>query len=256
MTLHSEELVVECIDICKRFGTRYALRNINAQVGRGTVTAIVGSNGAGKTTLLKILATLLKPSAGVARILGVDVLKNPHQIKNILGYVSSEERSFYWRLTGRQNLNFFARLYGLDRSVSNRRIDALLEALGFEGLAEVPVRECSSGMKQVLGIVRGMLHDPPVLLLDEPTRSLAPDTAIRARQLIRQEAEKGRRTVLIASHNLGEVESIADEIFILHGGVIQASGSLRSLCLSAAVEQESNLERVFQYYIEKSDKIL
>jgi ABC-type multidrug transport system ATPase subunit len=254
-SLH-EDVAIECIDLNKNFGKRTALQSISLRVGQGMVTAVVGSNGSGKTTLLRILATLLLPSGGTARVLGRDVQREPLLIKRRIGYVSSEERSFYWRLTSRQNLHFFAGLHGISELERGRRIDALLKAVGLEEIADVAVRECSSGMKQVLGLIRGMLHDPPVLLLDEPTRSLAPDIAKRVQHMIRQAAEADRKTVLIASHNLIEVEHIADEIIILHRGVIQASGTLAQLCLSAGISQGGSLDQVFQHYIEKPEASL
>jgi ABC-type multidrug transport system ATPase subunit len=248
-----EDVAIECIDLNKNFGRRTTLQSISLRVGQGMVMAVVGSNGSGKTTLLRILATLLLPSGGTARILGLDVQRDPLQIQRRIGYVSSEERSFYWRLTSRQNLHFFASLHGISQAERDRRIDALLKAVGIEEIADIPVRECSSGMKQLLGLIRGMLHDPPVLLLDEPTRSLAPDIARRVQHMIRQAAEADRKTVLIASHNLIEVEHIADEIIILHRGVIKASGTLAQLCLSAGVTHGGGLEQIFQHFIENPE---
>jgi ABC-2 type transport system ATP-binding protein len=245
---------IECSGLSKDFGGRKALGALNLQAPPGTVMALVGSNGAGKTTLMKILATLLVPSRGAARVLGCDVAVDPFWVKSRIGFVSSEERSFSWRLSCRQNLDFFGALHGLAKEVRTRRMEALFQAVGLEGIADLPVQECSSGMKQVLGLLRGLLHDPPVLLLDEPTRSLAPDVALRVRRMIRREVESHGKTVLIASHNLSEVESMADRIAILHRGEILAAGTLAALAEQAGQARQGNLEALFQHFVhERAD---
>jgi ABC-2 type transport system ATP-binding protein len=239
---------IECIAISKEFEKKAVLRDISLRVDHGSVLALVGSNGAGKTTLLKILATLVTPSSGKASVCGVDVQGNPFGVKARVGFVSSEERSFYWRLTGRANLQFFAALYGLSGKDRDRRIDRLLDLVNLGESAHVRFREYSTGMKQSLAIARGMLHDSPVLILDEPTRSLSPDVADRVCGLLRAQAVEGRKAVLVASHNLGEVERIADAIAIMHRGAIRATGSLAELHLQAGLTNGRDVGAVFSHF--------
>ncbi|MDY6971711.1 MAG: ABC transporter ATP-binding protein [Thermodesulfobacteriota bacterium] len=244
--MSAKKKAIECLSLHKTFGGKPVLEDISFEVGEGTVLGLVGPNGAGKTTLLKILATLVLPSTGKALICGRDVTVNPIQVKKRLGIVFSEERSFYWRLTGFQNLRFFASLHNLNRKDRAARINELLEAVGLGEKGHVRFREYSSGMKQALGIARGMLHDPPILLLDEPTRSLSPDIAGKVRKLIRDKAEEEGKTVLIASHNLKEVEHLADRIAVIHQGSVRAIGTAQALKGQCGLSQSSDLEMVFE----------
>lgn len=241
-------LAIECINLEKSFGKKPVLQNINFKIKSGTILAVVGPNGAGKTTLLKILATLITPSAGNALVCGEDVNINPLTVKKMIGFVSSEERSFFWRLSGRQNLNFFAALHKIDKTESNNKIDALLRAVGLGEKGHVRFREYSTGMKQALGISRGMLHDPLVLLMDEPTRSLSPDVASTIRELINHKVRHEGKTVLISSHNLKEVEDMADRIAIIHQGAIKAIGTLSELRTHAGFSQPADLDAIFKYF--------
>lgn len=247
----SERFAVECVNINKSFGDKNVLHDINLRVKPGTIMALVGPNGAGKTTLLKILATLIAPSGGRAFIGGENVADNPIDIKKKMGFLSSEERSFYWRLTGRQNLKFFASLYDIRGKDKNKRIDEVLTSVGFYNDADTRFREYSTGMKQTLGIVRVLLHDPSVLLLDEPTRSLSPDVAKRIRKLILKKAKDEGKTVLISSHNLSEVEKLADSIAMLDHGVIQSVGTMDELKKLAGISVSANLNAVFEYFTGK-----
>lgn len=243
-----EKPAIECISLKKAFGKRIVLQDIHLKIKQGAILALVGPNGAGKTTLLKILATLVVPSDGRALVCGKDVTINPIQVKKMTGFVSSEERSFYWRLTGRQNLNFFAALHNINGKERNRKINALLETVGLEKKSHVRFREYSTGMKQALGIVRGMLHDPPVLLLDEPTRSLSPDVARRVRDLINNKAGKEGKAILIASHNLKEVEDLTDRIAIIDHAAIKAMGTVSELKAEAGFSQSTDLETLFEHF--------
>lgn len=236
---------IECRDLSRTFGTRKVLDQLRFSVKAGSITALVGSNGAGKTTLMKILATLLVPTSGLATVAGLDVTMDPQRVRRCIGYVPSEERSFYWRLTVRQNLEFFAAMHGLAPAAARRDCDSHLEALSLLGRADTRFGELSTGMKQALGIIRGLLHDPAVLLLDEPTRSLSPDLAQRAWGLLRRQAVDKGRTILIATHNLGEAQGGAEEVAVLHQGRIQACGPLARLHGEAGLAGDPNLERLF-----------
>ncbi len=252
------QLVVECRGLTMLFGKRReraVLRDIELNVMRGSLLALVGTIGAGKTTLLKILAGLIPPSSGMARVCGEDVSRNPMRVKRLVGFAPSEERSFYWRLTGRRNLAFFADLHGIHGVRREQRIDMLLDAVGILEWGDTVFREYSTGMKQVLGIARAMLHDPPVLLLDEPTRSLSPDTAGRVREYLRAQAKKKEKTIIIASHNLDEVKTTADEVAILHRGAMPIVGNLARLTAGVDPAHREGIESIFGHFTrrEKSE---
>ena len=146
---------IQCVGLKKAFGNRLALQDIHFSVKEGNIFALVGPNGAGKTTLLKILASLIVPTGGRALVCGHDVIRNSIQAKRKIGFVPSEERSFYWRLSGQQNLRFFASLHNIHGKERNRRVNATLEAVGLEDKGQIRFSEYSSGMKQALGIARG-----------------------------------------------------------------------------------------------------
>jgi len=239
---------IQCIGLKKTFGNKLVLQDIGFSINEGHILALVGPNGAGKTTLLKILASLIIPTRGKALVCGHDVIRDPIQAKRKIGFVPSEERSFYWRLSGIQNLRFFAGLHHIRGKERDSRIMAAVEAVGLQDKGPVRLREYSTGMKQALGIARGILHDPPVLLLDEPTRSLSPDVAKKIRELIHQKAKNEGRTVLVSSHNLREVEALADHIAIIHQGVITALGSLSDLKTREGLSSSTDLDTLFNHF--------
>jgi ABC-2 type transport system ATP-binding protein len=239
---------VHCRDLGKTFRSATILRDIHLAVPQGSILGLVGPNGAGKTTLLKILATLVTPSSGDAFVCGRHVVKEADAVRRMIGYVSSEERSFFWRLRGRDNLLFFASLQGVTGRDAHRRIDRVLTEVGLTGMGSRRFHEYSTGMKQALGIARGMLHDPPVLLLDEPTRSLSPNVAREVRALLRRQAETEGKTILISSHNLKEVEDLADQVAILHQGVLRAIGALAELKAEAGTASSADLDTLFDHY--------
>jgi ABC-2 type transport system ATP-binding protein len=226
---------IECRHLSKAFGRQSVLESINLQVEPATLFALIGPMGAGKTTLLKILATLITPSEGTALINGVDVRKNPFEVRKMIGLITSEERSLYWRLTGRQNLRFFASLHGLKAKEMRERIEDLMREVGLSEKADTRVRMYSSGMRQALGIARGMLHDPPVLLVDEPTRSLSLDITRKVQELLLRRVRKEGKTVLMSSHNLTEIERLADRAAILNHGKIGPCGKPTDI-LSEAIK--------------------
>ncbi len=244
-----DDFALECDGIEKTFGRKAVLRGISLRIRKKAILGLVGPNGAGKTTLLKILSGLIPASRGEAKICGRDLGVDARGAKGLLGFVSSEERSFYWRLSGRDNLKFFAALQGISGRERSRRVDGLLEELGLEGQGGVRFQEYSSGMKQALCLARALLHDPPVLLLDEPTRSLSPNAARGFRDLLRDKAREGGKSILVASHNLHEVEELADEVALIHGGAIATIGTLSSLRCGAGLPPEAGLDAVFEYFI-------
>ena len=204
-----------------------ALEKVNIRVKRGEVFGLIGPNGAGKTTLIKTLCTLLLPNEGTAQVNGYDIVKEEREVKRSIGYVVNDERSFYWRLTGRQNLGFFALLNNLAPNRADRRIEEVLRLVGLETNGDKRVKDYSTGMKQKLAIARGMLSDPEVLFLDEPTRSLDPMIAKSLREFIRKNIAGGQgKTVFLSTHNLGEAEELCDRLAIIDRGKIKACGAL------------------------------
>ncbi|HXX18103.1 MAG TPA: ABC transporter ATP-binding protein [Candidatus Acidoferrum sp.] len=220
--------------------TQCALARISFTVEHGEAVAIVGHNGAGKSTLLRILATLIVPTRGRATVGGFDVEREGAGARRQLGYHTGGDEGFYARLTGRENLAFFAAMNNLSGSQALQRIAAVTEWLGLSGELDRQVRTLSTGMTHRLGLARALLHGPAVLLLDEPTRSLDPLAAADFRRLLKDELVRGRGTTLLfASHTLSEVEEIADRVIVLDHGKLIACDSpsrLRSATGTATLE--------------------
>jgi ABC-2 type transport system ATP-binding protein len=196
-----------------------ALKNVSFEIGEGEIFGLIGRNGAGKTTLTKIIATLVQPTSGVVSVKNCDSVKDEVKVRSLVGLATAEERSFYWRLTTEQNLLFFARLYGFKDAEAKRRIAELFEQLDLSDLAKRRFSELSTGNKQRLAIARAILPKPPVLLLDEPTRSLDPLAAQAMRDLIL--SFKGV-SILLTSHNLTEVEELCRRVAVISKGEIRA----------------------------------
>lgn len=205
-----------------------ALKSISLEIGEGEIFGLIGKNGAGKTTLTKIIATLVQPTDGQVSVKGFDSVKDEVKVRSLIGLATAEERSFYWRLTAEQNLLFFARLYGIKDASARRRIAELFEELNLTELAKRRFSELSTGNKQRLAIARALLPKPPILLLDEPTRSLDPLAASDLRDLLG--SLKGV-SVLLTSHNLAEIEELCNRVAIISGGEIRALDSPTNLRL-------------------------
>ena len=216
-----------------------ALRDVSFDVYRGEIFGLIGRNGAGKTSLTKIVATLVQPTRGSVSVNGFDTVHDDEKVRMQVGLSGAEERSFYWRLTSEQNLIFFARLYGLGDRVAKQRIAALFAQLELEDVVRKRFGELSTGNKQRLAVARALLPNPPVLLLDEPTRSLDPLAASRMRDLIKTLARQDPPvTILFTSHNLAEVETLCSRVAIISAGEIRAVDSptnLRSINSDAEV---------------------
>ncbi len=208
-----------------------ALRDVNLDVRPGEILGVVGPNGAGKTVLLKLIATLSEPTKGQVRVFGQDSARFGRVIRRRVGMATCDERSFYWRLTSRQNMIFFAKLCGHGRATARRRVDELLDLFDLTSLANRPYRTLSTGNRQRLAIARALLLDPTLLLLDEPTNSLDPIAAANLRQLIRDRIRlDGDRAILITSHNLEEVQDLSSRVAILDHGTILEIADLQTLC--------------------------
>ena len=207
-----------------------ALSDVTFDVRAGEIFGLIGRNGAGKTTLTKIIATLVQPTYGAVKVNGYDSVRDDEKVRAQVGLATAEERSFYWRLTVEQNLMFFARLYGLSDALARRRIIELVEQFELKELVTRRFGELSTGNKQRMAFARAMLAKPPVLLLDEPTRSLDPLAAARMRSLINSLAGGlPPTTILLTSHNLTEVEELCARIAIISRGRIRALGTPKEL---------------------------
>jgi ABC-2 type transport system ATP-binding protein len=233
-----------------------AVDKVNLKVREGELFGLIGPNGAGKTTLVKMLATLLWPTSGQALIKGLDTRRNEDMVKSNIGFVSGEERSFYWRLTGRQNLRFFASLGNLFGRERERRIQAVLDKLDLAGAADNMVYSYSSGMKQKLSIARGLLIDPAVLFLDEPTKSIDPVIARRVKRFIRDDLVDGEgKTVVLTSHRLEEIEQLCDRFAIIDHGRITFCGTVDELAGTMGRVDELTLEDMFVEHVSKREVV-
>ncbi len=210
--------------------TKVALAGVDLRVARGHCFCLLGPNGAGKTTLIKILTTLVLPDGGTACVNGHDVEKEPSAVRDRVGFAINDERSFYWRLTGRQNLEFFGVLNGLR---GRRLADKIAETLKFtklEAAADQRVNTYSTGMRQMLSFARALLTDADILFVDEPTRSLDPQAAADVRTFLKSGLVGTQgKTVFWATHNLAEAEEVADEIAVIAGGRIKVRGATAEL---------------------------
>jgi ABC-2 type transport system ATP-binding protein len=201
-----------------------AVRGVSFAIAEGELFGLLGPNGAGKTTTIKMLITLLIPTGGTARVLGHDVVRDAQWVRGHIGYVFGGERGLYERLSGLDNLRYFAELYGVEAHVQGRRIDELLELVALRGREKERVEGYSRGMKQRLHVARGLLHDPPVVFLDEPTIGLDPVGARELRALIASLAEGGK-TVLLTTHYMFEADALCDRIAVIAKGRIVAQGT-------------------------------
>lgn len=200
----------------RAFGEIHAVRNVTLQAHAGRVTGLVGPNGSGKTTLLLMLASLLAPDAGTIRIEGIDPVADPHAARAVIGWMP-DSLGAWGSLTSRETLVVTGQLYGMPKSVAAARAEALLAEVGLTGLADSAAKVLSRGQKQRLGLARALVHEPRVLLLDEPASGLDPQARIDLRVLLRRFAAEGR-TVLVSSHILSELEEVVDDAVFLLGG--------------------------------------
>ncbi len=206
-----------------------AVDDVSLTIPRGSLFGLLGPNGAGKTTLVKVLATLLLPTSGRAEVAGFDVVEHPDEVRRRVGVVLGGERALYWRLTGWENLWFFSQLYNIPGAEARDRVEELLELVGLGARGEDRVENYSKGMKQRLHIARGLLHDPEVLLLDEPTIGLDPHGAREVRGLVRRLVEEEDRTVVLTTHYMYEADELSDQVGIIDRGDLVALDSPAAL---------------------------
>jgi ABC-2 type transport system ATP-binding protein len=235
--------MIETFDLSKHFDTFKAVDGVTLTVKPGQILALLGQNGAGKTTTVRMLTALLHPTRGWAQVNGYDVVKQAADVRASVG-VLTEQHGLYVRMTGLEYLDFFGEVYRLAPVARNARIKYLLDYFGLSEAARKRVGEYSKGMRQKLALARALMHEPPVLLLDEPTSAMDPESA----RLVRDEIgrlKSSQRTIVICTHNLAEAESLADIIAIIYRGRILLSGSLDELKekVLGPVEYEAELSR-------------
>lgn len=233
--------MIETHDLSKQFDAFKAVDGISLTVRPGQILALLGQNGAGKTTTVRMLTALLNPTRGWAQVNGYDVVKQAESVRASVG-VLTEQHGLYVRMSGYEYLDFYGEVYGLDPSLRKERIKYLLEYFGLSEVANKRAGEYSKGMRQKLALARALIHEPPVLLLDEPTSAMDPESA----RLVRDEISRlksSQRTIVICTHNLVEAESLADNIAIIYRGRILRSGTLDELKLHILgnVEYEATL---------------
>ncbi len=198
-----------------------AVDGVSFQIEQGEIFGLLGPNGAGKSTTIRMLCTLLEPTSGTARVNGFDIVKNATQARQNLGTLLAGERSIYWKLTARENLEYFAALYHIPPDVAKKRINHLLERMELSGRADELVEKFSTGMKQRVAISKALVANPPILLLDEPTLGLDPQAARNLRELISQLKQEGH-TILLTTHYMEEADLLSDRIGIIDQGKIIA----------------------------------
>jgi len=220
--------MIETNDLSKQYNNDFwAVDGVTLNVQPGQILALLGQNGAGKTTTVRMLTALLSPTRGWARVGGYDVAKHPQEVRANVG-VLTEQHGLYMRMTGEEYLDYFGKVYSLDAKTRKSRSDYLLDYFGLKEAAHRRSGEYSKGMKQKLALARALIHDPVVLLLDEPTSAMDPESA----QLVRSEISRlrsSKRTIIICTHNLAEAEALADQIAIIYRGKILLNGTLEEL---------------------------
>jgi len=239
-----------------------ALRNVNLEIYEGEIFGLLGPNGAGKTTLIKILTTLLLPDAGTAEVLGYDVIRDPEKVKMNIGVMLMGERSLYWKLTGRENLEYFGSLYKIPSNKLRERVNEVIEFVGIQDFVDRLVETYSSGQKMLLAFAKALINDAPVLFLDEPTVAMDPRNASMIRSKIRELNNKHGKTILLTTHLMHEAEQLCDRVAIIDKGRILAVGSPQELKAtlkgksSIEIDIEGNNVQSLMVSLEKLDGVL
>jgi len=237
--------LIEARGLCKRFqdkkrGEIRAVEGVSFRCLPGQIYGLLGANGAGKTTTLRMLATILEPTDGTAIVAGYDIVEQPEKVRANVGFLSTAT-ALYPRLTAQEMVEYFGRLNGLDEATLKRRIDEIFGRLDMDGFRDRRCDKLSTGMKQKVSIARTLVHDPPVMIFDEPTLGLDVMTARTIVEFIRECRNRGK-TVIFSTHVMSEVEKLCDNIGIIHDGKLLAEGPLREL---RAKYGEQDLEEIF-----------
>jgi len=221
-----------------------ALDKVNIKIHPGELFGLLGPNGSGKTTTIKCLSTILIPDEGTAIVNGFDIRKETSMVRASLGMVVGGERTLYWKLTARDNLMYFSSLYKMQKRHAKKRIEELLETLQLSDRADERLEDYSTGMRQKVAIARALLHDPPILLLDEPTLGLDPNFSRQIRRQIRELSEKHGKTVLLCTHYMDEADQLCDRVAFINNGKIVAVDTPNRL---KAMVKEKELVEVAVY---------
>lgn len=241
--------MIKVCNISKKFREITALSDLSFDCNKGEIFGLLGLNGAGKTTTLRILSTILKPDDGSINVLGIDVLKNPLEVRKIIGVLSSDV-NLYARLTPYELINFFGKFYNLKEQETKKRIEEIANSLKMEDYLNRRMETFSTGMKRKVNLALCFIHQPPILLLDEPTAGLDIISTKRVREFIKQFKEENR-IIILCSHNLVEVEEVCDRIGIIHQGKIIACGTFSEL---KAQSKEEKLEDIFINLVKEEDE--
>jgi sodium transport system ATP-binding protein len=239
------EKLINIQDITKKFQDKKvyvtALKHVSFNIHKGEVVGLLGENGAGKTTLLRTIATLLTPTDGTVSVAGYDTVKNPEEVKKKMGVLFGGETGLYDRLTARENLEYFATLYGLSKHETKVRIDELAKMFGMKDYLNRKVVGFSKGMRQKVAIARTLIHNPDIILFDEPTTGLDITSSNVFRQLVHQLKRDGK-TIIFSSHIMEEVTMLCDTVAMMHKGELVHHGSLEALYKA---EESRDLNYIF-----------
>jgi sodium transport system ATP-binding protein len=242
--------MIEAEGLCKVFqdkkrGEVRAVSDVSFVCKPGQIYGLLGANGAGKTTTLRMLATILEPTSGTARVAGFDLMKDPEDVRANVGFLSTAT-ALYGRLTAQEMVEYFGRLYGLDEPTIKRRIDQIFARLEMDEFRERRCDKLSTGMKQKVSIARTLVHDPQVMIFDEPTLGLDVMAARTIVAFVRECRDNGK-TVIFSTHIMSEVEKLCDHIGIIHGGKLLAEGTLAGLRQKYSMH---DLEDIFVQIVE------
>jgi ABC-2 type transport system ATP-binding protein len=237
--MSSEDIVIDVKDLVRVYKTgegllrrkkkeTLAVDHISFQVKKGELFGMLGPNGAGKTTTIKMMTTLLMPTAGTVSVLGHDVASDPYEVRKKIGLVLGGEKGLYYRISARQNLRYFADLYGVPLSERDKRVDDLLKRVDLADRADERVEDYSRGMKQRLHLAKGLINDPEVIFMDEPTIGLDPQAARDARRMIKELVDSGK-TMLLTTHYMYEADELCDRIAVINKGKIVALDTPKGL---------------------------
>ncbi|MCH1627270.1 ATP-binding cassette domain-containing protein [Ferdinandcohnia quinoae] len=221
--------------------TIHAVKDVSVEIKKGEVVGLLGENGAGKTTLLRMISTILEPSSGKILIDGIDIHKEPMKVKSKIGVLFGSETGLYDRLTARENLTYFAKMYGMSKHETKEQIDYLAVRFGMKDYLDRRVGGFSKGMRQKVTISRTLIHNPDVILLDEPTTGLDITSANMFREVIHQLQREGR-TIIFSSHIMDEVKELCQSIVMIHKGQMIYSGSKADLYRE---EESEDLNYIF-----------
>ncbi len=240
------EVLVEALDLHKQFRNFYAVRGVSFHCYAGEVFGLLGPNGAGKTTTIRLLTTILRPTAGTARVAGHDVVREPEAVRRAIG-VLPENAGVYGRLTARDVVRYFGRLYGVPPRVLDERLEAICDALDLGPHLDRLTDAFSKGMKQKVHIARALIHSPSVVFLDEPTAGLDVLSARSVREFVLRFKQEGR-CVILSTHLMEEAERLCDRVAIIAGGRVRAEGRLADLKARTGL----GLEEIFVELVERA----